>query len=53
MLTGTSWCTDLYEEILPGKFINGHTTELICHNSEIGVNIYFFYFSFKPSNNTE
>ena len=32
-----AWCNELYDEILPGKFINGHTTEILCHNRETGI----------------
>ena len=31
-----SWCHGLYDEVLAGSFINGHSTELLCHNRDTG-----------------
>ena len=35
--TSTSaWCAQLYDEILLGKFVNGVSTELLCHSRNTG-----------------
>ena len=31
-----SWCHGLYDEVLSGSFINGHSTELLCHSRDTG-----------------
>ena len=34
-----SWCRGDYQELLPGRYLNGRTSEILCHDRESGLSL--------------
>ena len=34
-VTPNSWCRGDYKELLPGRYLNGRTSEILCHDRQI------------------
>ena len=34
-----SWCRGDYKELLPGRYLNGRTSEILCHDRETGLSL--------------
>ena len=37
------WCRGDYEELLPGRYMNGRTSEILCHDRETGLSLTWFH----------
>ena len=34
-----NWCRGDYKELLPGRYLNGRRSEILCHDTERGLSL--------------
>ena len=46
-LPDADWCRGDYNELLSGRYLNGRTSEILCHNRETGLHMSYFAYACK------